>query len=267
MEEVMNGILSLMLMLVFFMPSLACRAMATRRVEGSGRILNQEIDVRDFNSVVLEGFGDVYLEQGQTESLSIQTDDNLISVLDIKVIGKELRIGTKPGINVGPSESIIYNLIVKDLKRVSLAGSGNIYAEPLKTNDLNISLTGSGNIQLKSVNASDLSIDLSGSGNITLVDVNAIRLETSLKGSGDIKLAGKVESQRLTFGGSGNYRAGDLETNRTDISIPGSADVTVWVNQELIVRISGSGDIQYYGKPIVDQNVSGPGHITSLGNK
>ena len=263
----MKRILSLLLMLVFFLPSLVCGSLETRRVEGSGILVNQQIDVRDFNSIVLEGFGDVYIEQGQTESLSIQTDDNLISVLDIRVTGKELRIGMKPGIDVSPSASIIYNLMVKDLKRVSLAGSGNIYTEPLKSNDLNVSLTGSGNIQLKGVNAGDLSIDLSGSGNITMQDVNAIRIKTSLKGSGDIKLAGKAESQSLTFNGSGNYRAGDLETNRTDVSIPGSADVTVWANEELNVRVSGSGDIQYYGKPIVDQNVSGSGHINSLGDK
>jgi hypothetical protein len=36
------------------------------------------IDVSGFDHVLLKGFGDVYFEQGQNESLSIQTDSNII---------------------------------------------------------------------------------------------------------------------------------------------------------------------------------------------
>jgi hypothetical protein len=68
-------------------------------------------------------------------------------------------------------------------------------------------------------------------------------------------------------GGSGNYLAGDLETISADISIPGSASITVWASDELNVRVSGSGDIQYYGQPRIDQSGSGSGNLISLGEK
>ena len=259
--------LPLILILLFFIPSLACGSFTTNSVAGSENIITQTIDVSGFDRVVLAGFGDVYVEPGQTEGLSVQTDDNLISLLDIKVRGRELTLGIKPGFDLSPSQSITYNLAVKDLNGVTLAGSGNFYVEPVKSNDLAVSILGSGNIDIKSINANTLSLDLNGSGNITLKDINAQNVDTSLRGSGDLKLEGKARAQSIAISGSGNYLAGNLQTNTTEISIPGSGDVTVWVNDELKVRVSGSGDIQYYGKPTNDQSVSGSGNITSLGKK
>jgi len=263
----MKRILPLILILLFFSPSLACGSFTTNRVEGSGTIITQSVDVSGFDRVILAGFGDVYVEQGQSESLSVQTDDNLISLLDIKVRGKELTLGIKPGFDLSPSQSIIYNLVVKDLNGVTLAGSGNFYVEPVKLNDVAVSILGSGNIDIKGINTNTLSLDLNGSGNITLKDINAKKVDTSLRGSGDLKLEGNASTQSIAISGSGNYLAGNLQTGTSDVSIPGSGDVTVWVNNELKVRVSGSGDIQYYGKPTVDQSVSGSGNITSLGEK
>ena len=33
------------------------------------------------------------------------------------------------------------------------------------------------------------------------------------------------------------------------------------------VHISGSGDIRYYGRPMIDQSISGSGDLVSLGEK
>jgi hypothetical protein len=259
--------LSLILILLLFLPALACGSFTRNFVKGSGDIVTKTFDASGFDRVILEGFGDVYVQQGQTENLSVQTDDNLMSLLDIKVRGKELRLGIKPGFDISPSESITYNLTVQDLNGVTLAGSGNFYVEPVKSNSLVVSILGSGNIDIKGLNANNLSLDLNGSGNFTLADVNANKVDTSLRGSGDIKLEGNASAQSITISGSGNYLAGDLQTGSTDVSVPGSGNVTVWANDALNIKVSGSGDIQYYGKPTVDQSISGSGDITSLGEK
>jgi hypothetical protein len=267
MEAPMKRILTLILIVLFFLPSLACGSFTKDLVKGSGNIVTQTVDVSGFDRVILEGFGDVYVEQGQTESLTVQTDDNLISLLDIKVRGTELSLGIKPGFDISPSKSIIFNLTIQDLNRVTLAGSGNFYVEPVKSNDLAVSIPGSGNIDIKGLNAGTLSIDLKGSGNISIEEINAKIADTSLQGSGDIKLEGNASAQNITISGSGNYLAGNLQAGNADVSVPGSGDVTVWVNDELNIKVSGSGDIRYYGKPIVDQTVSGSGNITALGEK
>jgi hypothetical protein len=259
--------LSLFLIVLFFLPSLACGAFTTNSVIGPGKIVTQTIDVSGFQHVTLGGFGDVFIEQGQTESLSVETDDNILPLLDIRVKGSELILGTKNGVDINPSKSITYNLTVKDLDAIRLGGSGTFHVGSLNSGNFGVSVSGSGDVNISSLEAEDLSIALNGSGNILVENINVNTVDTSLQGSGDIKLEGQAATQKVRVNGSGNYLAGELQTDAAEISVPGSADVTVWAEDELSIRVSGSGNIRYYGKPVIDQNISGSGNITSLGEK
>lgn len=263
----MKGALSLLLIVLLFVPSLACGSLTTNTILGSGDIVSQTFEVSNFDRVNLEGFGTVFIEQGQTENLSVQTDDNIMSLLDIRVQGNELKLGLKRGYNVNPSESITFNLTVRDLNAVEVEGSGDFYVEPVKSSNLAVSIQGSGDINIEGLIADKLSVELDGSGNIVIQDISVQSVDTSLQGSGDINLEGKADTQEVNVDGSGKYLAGDLETTSADIGISGSAEVTVWVRDELNARVNGSGNIRYYGQPEIDQSGSGSGTITSLGEK
>ena len=106
------------MIVLLFLPSLACGSFSANSVAGSGDLVTQTIEVGHYDRVALEGFGSVFIEQGQTDSVSVQTDDNLLALLDINVRGNELRLGIKPGYDLSPSRSITFNVIVKDLSRV-----------------------------------------------------------------------------------------------------------------------------------------------------
>jgi hypothetical protein len=263
----MKHYLKIFFIVLFFLPSLACGAFSTNFVQGSGKIVKQSVDVNNFDRVSLEGSGNVYVEQGQTESLTIEADDNILPLLDTRVTGSELVLGMKPNQNIHPSKQIIYRLTVKDLSEISLRGSGNFYVEPAQSNNMKVSVFGSGDINMKGLDADSLSINLSGSGNITVGKIAVNTIDTTVNGSGDIKLDGKSDSQTLAISGSGNYRAGDLETVSANVRIPGSSDVTVWAKNSLTVTVSGSGNLSYYGSPTIDQSVSGSGKLISLGEK
>ncbi|RPI95241.1 MAG: DUF2807 domain-containing protein [Chloroflexi bacterium] len=263
----MKRIFSVFLIALFFIPSLACGYFPANFVVGSGNVVTQDFDVSNFDRITLEGSGDVYIEQGQTESLSVEADDNIIPVLDISVAGGELTLGIKEGVDITPSQSITYTITVEDLNGLALLGSGNFYVEPVNSNNFKISIPGSGDIEIESLIADDLSMDLNGSGSITLESVEVKTLDTSIRGSGDVKLEGKADTQEVTVDGSGNYLAGDLETDTANISVRGSADVKVWVTDELTIRVSGSGNIRYYGEPRLDQSGVGSADIISLGDK
>ena len=258
---------SLFLTALFFLPSLACGSFTTDSVVGSGEVINQAIDVGSFNHVVLEGFGTVFIEQGQTESLSVQTDENILPLLDIRVRGKELILGVKRGLDVTPSHGIVFNITLQDLNQLTLAGSGAFEVGALESNDMTVSLPGSGDINIKKVIGEKLVIDLNGSGNISIEDIDVKSIDTSLQGSGDIRLEGKSDRQKVRVAGSGNILAGDLETTAAEVSIPGSGNITVWTHDELAIRVNGSGDIRYYGQPSIDQSGSGSGDLISLGDK
>ena len=261
--------LPLLLIVLFFILSLACRSVYVNpnSVQGSGNIETQTVDVSNFDQISLEISGDVYVEHGQTESVTVEADDNILPLLETKVTGKELVLSTKPNQGIDPSRKIVYRITVKDLRGISINGSGNFYVRPIQSDTMDLSLGGSGNIEIDDLATGKLSLDLNGSGNITIDKLAATTIDSSVNGSGDISLAGQAPSQKISFSGSGNYQAGDLKSKTAEINIPGSADVTVWVTDELEANINGSGTVRYYGKPTVDQSGNGSGKIVSLGEK
>ena len=58
-------------------------------IQGSGDVITESRDVSGFDSVSLSGIGRVIITQGDDESLTIETDDNLM-----KYITSEVRDGT-----------------------------------------------------------------------------------------------------------------------------------------------------------------------------
>ena len=85
---------------------------------------------------------------------------------------------------------------------------------------MDITLNGSGDINYDDLSTGKLSLDLNGSGKIAIDQLTATTSDASVNGSGDVRLAGKADSQTVSFHGSGNYLAGDLETGSAEIEHP-----------------------------------------------
>ena len=216
-------------------------------VRGSGTLKTEERAVSMFEKVVIEGSGDLYVVQGNEEGLTIEAEDNLMEYLTSEVRDNTLVLGFKDGVSVSPTKGIRYNLKVKNLSDISVAGSGNIHMDTFKAESLSLSIAGSGDAQIKDLAATSLRIQSSGSGNF--------------------EVSGSATKVDVNISGSGKYKAGDLESDDTSITIGGSGEAVVWANISLKVQVSGSGDISYYGDPNVSQSISGSGSVKSLGSK
>lgn len=258
------------LIILGFVPSLACGVFSNallNTVEGSGTIVTETVDVSNFDRVSLDASGDVYIEQGDSESLTIEADDNILPLLDSRVRGSQLILSAKPNVSMNPSRPIVYRLTVKDLSGFDLNGSGNCFVESIKSDEIRLSINGSGNKDIEKLVSNTLSLDLRGSGNIDIEELDVTDIVASIDGSGDITLNGTAASQQISINGSGNYLAGELESTLADIKIPGSGNLTVWVQDQLLVHVNGSGDIQYYGNPKIEQRGNGSGNLMPLGEK
>lgn len=214
-------------------------------VRGSGEVVETTREVQDFSRLTFAGMGNLYIEQGFEEALSIEAEENLIENLDIEVRGDTLFIGTKEGKNLRPTEPMNYYLDVKDLERVTLSGSGLIEAEDFQ--------------------AEKLTLTLSGSGNIVIEYLEAVSLNVTLSGSGNIELSGDLEDQDVIISGSGDYDARGLKSSVADILISGSGNAEIRVEDNLDVLISGSGNVRYFGSPSIDETVTGSGSVNKLG--
>lgn len=216
---------------------------------GSGKIVTESRPVSNFHRVDLTGFGELNITQGDTESLTIETDDNLMSLITTKVTDGTLAIGLDPTRNVLnlTATRMIFTLQVKNLDSLLITGAGNVKMPALKSDALTITTSGAGNLNFAGVEAKTLKVTLSGAGNIVL--------------------AGQVETQEASLSGFGSYDGGNLKSANARVNLSGAGSATVWATQTLDARISGAGGVSYYGSPQVTQTISGVGAVKSLGNK
>ena len=64
-------------------------------IQGSGNIQSETREVSDFTAVDFSGFGELTIVQGDTEGLTIETDDNLHDHIEFNVIDSVLTFSKK----------------------------------------------------------------------------------------------------------------------------------------------------------------------------
>lgn len=105
-------------------------------------------------------------------------------------------------------------------------------------------------------------VRLSGSGDIVITKVDTDFLELTLSGSGDIYAEGKADEVELSISGSGNIDTRDLIAHDAYVKVSGSGDIKLFADKMINARVTGSGDITYYGNPEdVSKSVTGSGSV------
>jgi hypothetical protein len=233
------------LLAIVIFPFIACGFGVVR---GSGDLVTESRSVNNFDRVDLSGSGEVVITQSGEESLTVETDDNIMQYVTTEVRDGTLYLGLdSQGIqSISPSQ-LKFTLTVKDLTGMKVSGSGGISAASLGTDRLDVKVSGSGDARVDSLTAE--------------------KVEVRISGDGGVELAGEVTGQDIDISGSGQYRAGNLQSETVKIKISGSGDATVWAIESLDAHVSGSGSVNYYGSPQTSFSGSGSGEINGLGEK
>lgn len=213
---------------------------------GSGKAATETREASGFAAIAMRGDIDVIVRQGAREAVQVSTDDNLLPLLQTEVEGsgerRTLRIQWKAGESVRTRSRTLVTVDVVQLNAVSLAGSGDLTVEALKTPSLGLSISGSSDARLQQLDAD--------------------RLKLSIAGSGDIQARGRAGKLEVSIAGSGDVRAGELQAEDVTVSIAGSGDASVHASKALAVSIAGSGDVEYRGGATLAQaRVAGSGSI------
>lgn len=216
------------------------------RIQGSGKIVQQTRQLGHFSGLATSVSGDIEVRTGSTESITIETDDNILPLLETVVENGTLRIRPVKRNQQLETRRMKMVLQVRSLDRISVAGSGSVSADQLR--------------------GERVQLDIGGSGSINLRQLDSQSVAVAVGGSGDLRVnGGKTERLQVSIGGSGEVQAGKLGAREVSVSIGGSGQATVWATQALSVSVAGSGDVEYYGDPQVSKNVLGSGSVKRLG--
>jgi Putative auto-transporter adhesin, head GIN domain len=202
-----------------------------------------------FDSVVLDGAGQVRLVQGDRDEVFVAGDASAQEGVDIRLNGSRIKIdlpGSWKFWNNGSGAQV--EVRVRHLSRLTLSGANDVVAPgPINGDHLTISMTGSGVAHFDQLQVADLNFEISGAG--------------------EGQLTGKVDHLRLSVSGKGKLGAEQLRATGADVSISGVGNASLWTVKSLRVQISGAGHVEYWGQPDVRKSISGFGSVDSRGDK
>ena len=255
------------------------------RTRGSGVMKQETRPVANFSRLVLALPAVVTLSQGETESLTITTDANLLPLIATRVESSELIIDADKSRGFSTKQEIKIRLVVKSLNGIIIKGTGDVIGDKLTTDKLDIAINGSGDVKFKSIRADEFKIVIKGSGDVAINSLESKLLEAAIRGSGDIKLpslqtgiasfsihgsgdvfaAGVADKVDVEIMGSGDVRTRKLIAREANVKIMASGDAEVYAREKLTATVSGSGEVRFAGSPAnVSRTVRGSGTIESL---
>ena len=218
------------------------------QIRGSGDVTTETRPIGDVDRIVLAGEGAVLLGTGADGEIEVETDDNLHDRIETEVSDGTLTISTDDGIDIDPTDGVIYRLGCPRISAATLAGAGTI--------DLSTCTT-----------TGRLELTLAGAGLIRAPDLDVSELQASLPGAGSIEVDGVADRLELVLSGAGDIEGVDLRAAEANVDSTGAVSASLWVTERLDLRMTGAGSIRYHGDPSVTSTITGVGRVETLGPK
>lgn len=203
----------------------ACRLGSISNVTGSGVMAEESREVSDVSSIKYSTYGKLIITVGDTESLTIEGEDNMFAYLLTDVANGKLTIQSRPNLDIEPTKSLTFFLTVERLDGIEITSSGVVEVTGLETDSFEVKVSGSGALSISD---------------------------------------GNVKSQKVTISGDGTYDAENLESDEAEVKVSGDSTATVWVNNQLTVDISGNAEVRYRGDPAIDGKSSDAEGLNSI---
>jgi hypothetical protein len=234
-------------------------------IRGSGTVVTVKRDVSNISSVELAMTGTLHISMGESETLSIEAEDNLMGYIQTDVSLGKLVIKTSEGTTLQPTRPIIYNLTVTKLSAIAISSDGDIETNDLNSDAFSIFISSSGNLSIGNLNCSSLQVQSSSSGDTGINNLTASSIVVTISSSGNLDIQnGQVPQQNIHISSSGEYQAKSLVSARAEVNLSSSGSATIRVSDQLSGMLSSSGNVYYIGTPVVNINSTSSGKAVQI---
>ena len=117
-----SKLISLFLVIVF---TTSAFGQIRPRVTGSGKVVSEDRKAGYFNAVKVSSGIDVYLTQGQKESIRVEADDNLHEYIATEIKYNTLKVYSNANIRKAEAKKVYVG--IKDVEKLSASSAGDIY--------------------------------------------------------------------------------------------------------------------------------------------
>lgn len=209
-------------------------------IRGSGIMVTETRTLPAFTAIELGTAGKVYITFGDTQKVSVTTDEKFLDYIITSAQNGKLFITTQPQARLNNFHMIV-EITMTDLAELVTSSAGSIIGK-------------------NQFIADRVSLTLSSAGDIRL-DLTAQQLNSRLLSAGDLYLTGFVGAHTAVIASAGDLHAFGLSTDTTQISLSSAGCAEVTVAQFLDASIQSIGSLFYKGNPTIHQRISGPGRL------
>jgi hypothetical protein len=192
-------------------------------IRGSGPIVTRTLSIGTFSSVEAHYDIDAVVTYENVAEVKVTGYDNLVNILEPELDNGVLKLKYSKQFNNIRNGNIRFDITLPMIQRTSIYGSGDIRVKGF--------LTGT-------------------------------QFTAGIFGSGDVIVENsKYQSTTLDIYGSGKVEAQGLQAKHAVVNVYGSGHSYISVSNRLVAKIFGSGNIYYWGNPVVETTQNGSGRV------
>ena len=242
-------------------------AVQAKKVKGNGSVITKEIQISDYSTLELGGniswnndlFATkkdkqspacLYTQNSEKATLTITTDENLISLFEINHSNGILSVRVQKNVDIAPTKLIIKTNSTQ-LEKLSVSGSIDFRLEsPLNGKTFTVLASGASDVYLRpSVRVDQCKLSAAGASDMNIDNLECNFIEVKASGASDIDLKGKASKGEFSAAGSCDIDAYKFIVAELECSASGSSDLNIHATEYLKAQASGSSDISYKGNP------------------
>jgi hypothetical protein len=210
-------------------------------VEGSGVIATQEYDFSDFNEVELSHAFQGTISRGDSFSVVVRIDDNLVDRLRVEQTGNRIFIGLEQTVLTGQA-TLEADVTLPALTRVHTSGASSAQLNGFASTD-------------------DFRAEASGASRIH-GDLSAGDVAFNASGASTIALAGEGGNVTADASGASTIDLEEFAVVDAEVIASGASTVTVNASGQLDADASGASNVYYLGSPTMgDINTNGGSNV------
>lgn len=218
-------------LLIIILLTTSCVVNIQDSITGDGKVVTRQRDVPEFSGIKVGSGIDVYLTQGETSSVVVESDENLQEWIRTDVTGDVLNIHTDKNIRLAKMKKVM--ITCKTINKIEVSSAGDVTGlSQFKTDKLDISMSSAGDLRF---------------------DVEANEINISISSAGNVNLKGKTDFLKVDLSSAGDLNAFDLEARVGDVSVSSAGNARVFITGEASFQSSSAGDIDYRGEPKIKE--------------
>lgn len=267
-----------MFFVVLFFAILNINAQKKDKIKGNKIIAKEYQELGNFNTIEISDNVEVKLTQGNSNSYNLETDKNLIEVINFKVVDDVLKIYTSK--NITSSRKLLIYLTINNINSIVIRDDVEIETEnQLKLSQLSFTAYDKAKFELD-LNCENLNFDMNDnvSGKFVLNGKNAeIKVDNSASVKGvatldslnvklneksKLNLKGEASLIILSSNGNSDFKAEDLITSNANVNISEKTEISLYVSKLITLYAKDDSVINLFGNP--EMKVEGLNHNSKI---